>query len=549
MITLWKKFGLCSAGRQSVLALAIIAAGALAAYWNSFSGPFVFDDKHAIVDNPTIRNLWPIWPVITPLSGGGTVCGRPILNLSFAINYALSGVSVWGYHAVNLLIHILAGWTLYGFIRRTLLQPSLCKRFGVDAGALAVAVAVLWVLHPLQTESVTYMVQRAESLAGLFYLLTLYCFVRGVKSERSKVWLWIAVLTCAIGMGAKETVASVPVIVLLYDRTFVAGSFWAAWRNRWAMYSTMAATWLLLLYFILATGDRGGTAGLAEGTTPVVYAQTQICAIVEYLRLVVWPHPLVFDYGTPTVTSPTEFVVPAILLLGIGGAAVVGVWRRSLFGFLGCWFFALLAPSSSVVAVVTQTVAEHRMYLASAAVIAVIVFGVYRWIGTKALTVYAGLAVVLGVLTMNRNKDYRSEFSIWNDTVTKCPGNARALANLGAVYLRAQQYGAAQILLEESIRVNPGQASAHSDLGIILCASEKMNEGVNHFRTAVQLNPQNVSGQINLGVALTHLGNWREARFHLEEALRLEPGNVLARKGLEDLQRAVEKSKNEGHGE
>ena len=186
-----------------VLAAALLAAAALAAYRNSFSAPFVFDDVPAIAENPTIRHLWPIGSVLATPSGGQTVSGRPILNLSLALNFALSGTRVWSYHLLNLLIHVLGGLTLFGIIRRTLPRwsgwrsppkpgeggspirlatRSADQRIGGDAlhpTLLAFLIALLWTLHPLQTESVTYVVQRAESLMGLFYLLTLYGFIRG----------------------------------------------------------------------------------------------------------------------------------------------------------------------------------------------------------------------------------------------------------------------------------------------------------------------------------------------------------------------------------
>ena len=168
--------------------LLVMVAGLLA-YHNSFTSPFIYDDELSILTNPTIRHLWPIWQVLSPPHRGGfTVEGRPIINLSLAINYALGGYDVWGYHALNLTIHVLAGLTLYGVVRRTLHRPRLRERFGATANGLALATAVLWTVHPLQTASVTYIIQRAESLMGLFYLLTLYGFIRGVESQRPRPW-------------------------------------------------------------------------------------------------------------------------------------------------------------------------------------------------------------------------------------------------------------------------------------------------------------------------------------------------------------------------
>ena len=205
----------------------LIALAGFAAYANSFSGPYVFDDLGSIPENPTIRQLWPIGRVLTP-PPGQTVSGRPLVNLSLAINYAFGGTGVAGYHLGNLLIHLLAGLTLFGIVRRTLVPKTRM------ATQLACAVALLWTLHPLQTESVTYLIQRAESLMGLFYLLTLYCFIRWidadvgakrarvplqsgsgsrqafVESGRSNGWAWLSGLCCLLGMASKEVMVSAP---------------------------------------------------------------------------------------------------------------------------------------------------------------------------------------------------------------------------------------------------------------------------------------------------------------------------------------------------
>jgi hypothetical protein len=222
------------ATRHSLLtAGASIVLAAVVVYGNSLSGSFVFDDVPSIAANPTIRALWPLTgPLSPPVAGGVTVGGRPLLNLSFALNYALGGMAVGGYHAINLVLHALAGLVLFGLARRTLLQAGLGVRFAKDSTSLATALALLWTVHPLQTESVTYTVQRAEALCGLLYLLTLYAFVRGTTTSANP-WLWLSVATCFLGMASKEVMVSAPLMVLLYDRTFVAGSWGEAWRRRW----------------------------------------------------------------------------------------------------------------------------------------------------------------------------------------------------------------------------------------------------------------------------------------------------------------------------
>src|SRR5208283_3618464 len=199
---------------------------------------------------------------------------------------------------------------------------------------------LLWILHPLQTESVTYIIQRAESLMGLFYLLTLYCFIRGVQADdRTKNrWFGFSIAACLFGMAVKEVMVTAPLVVLLYDRTFLAGSFREALRRRRQQYAGFGATWILLLFLVFSTGGRGGTAGFGSQVSPASYALTQFPAIVHYLRLCFWPHPLVFSYGS-TLAPGLERVIPSALLVAVLLAA--SVWaliERPPLGFLGISF-------------------------------------------------------------------------------------------------------------------------------------------------------------------------------------------------------------------
>ncbi|HEY2146356.1 MAG TPA: glycosyltransferase family 39 protein, partial [Pirellulales bacterium] len=251
------------------LALGAIFVAAVVAFGNSFNGDLIFDDLGWITNNPTIHHLWPLDRVLFPQHNGpdnGFDSGRPVLNLTLAINYAISGNDPRSYHVVNIAIHILAGWTLFGIVRRTLLLPRLRNRFGGAATPLALAVTLLWLVHPLQTGSVSYVIQRTEALMGLFYLLTLYCVIRGAESERPWRWYAAAVVACFLGMGTKEVMATAPLVVLLYDRAFLGGSFAEAFRRRWGMYFAMAITWGVVVWCIASTGGHSGSAGFGSFT-------------------------------------------------------------------------------------------------------------------------------------------------------------------------------------------------------------------------------------------------------------------------------------------
>jgi hypothetical protein len=370
------------------LAASLIVAAITAAFANSFRGAFVFDDTLAIENNQTIRHLWPIGPVLSPPLLGATVAGRPLLNLSFAINYALGGRNPWGYHAVNLSIHILAALLLFGILRRTFRLPRLRNRFGPAATPLALVITLLWALHPLQTESITYIAQRAESGCGLLYLLVLYCALRGAtgkgEGETSRgdlpcspshslpispsafLWYSAAILACLLGTAFKEVIVSAPLFVLLYDRTLLSGSFRQAVRQRWALYLGLLATEGLLAYIVKTMSLPASF--LKEGVNACTYCRTQPEVIFHYLRLCFWPWPLCVDYCWPVATTLGQ-VLPGLIVLGLLAAATLyGLLRRTTWSLLGAWFFLILAPTSSILPLY-QLATEHRLYLPLTAVL------------------------------------------------------------------------------------------------------------------------------------------------------------------------------------
>ena len=255
----------------------VIAAG-IGAYHNSFQGPFIFDDLHSIPLNPHIRHLWPIREALSA-PRYCSVNGRPVICLSLALNYALGGLNVRGYHAFNLAVHLLSALVLFGILRRTLEGEKLRDRFGDAAVWLAAAIAIIWEIHPLQTESVTYIVQRTELLMGLFLLLTLYCALRGSHSARPSAWYLAAVISCALGMGSKEVMVGAPLLVLLYDRVFLASSFRELWQRRGGLYASLAATWLILVVLVART-PRSATGFGMKGLTSWDYLKTEPGVIV-----------------------------------------------------------------------------------------------------------------------------------------------------------------------------------------------------------------------------------------------------------------------------
>ncbi|MCG3146591.1 MAG: hypothetical protein PCFJNLEI_00022 [Verrucomicrobiae bacterium] len=477
----------------------LIVLGVLV-YSNSLTGPFIFDDGHGITDNPSIRKLWPIWETLVAPANSG-MAGRPLVNLTFAINYAIGGYDVRGYHVVNLAIHIAAGLVLLGILRRT---PG--------GAGIALPATALWLVHPLLTESVVYISQRTEMLMGLFLLLTLYCAIRR--------WHIAAVVACGLGMGCKEVMVAAPLVVVLYDYVFGVD-----WRSRRGLYAGLAATWLMLP---LLMGGVALHSKMGEGLdhfTPWEYLKTQATVIVHYLRLCFVPYPLVVDYDDwPRAGSLVSVLPTALVVVGLLIASAWGAWKKQWWGLLGLGFFFILAPTSSVVPLGTEVAAERRMYLPLIAVVVPVVAA----LGNARQYIVPVLIVVAGVATFVRNADYRTAQTIWLDTVQKRPENVRALVNLAAVSERKESIG----LYQRALELAPDSPEAHFNLGVNLTGEKRLDEAVVHLRRASELSPRSSRAAYQLGAVLAQAGRYQEAAVAIRRALELEPGNARAMKLL-----------------
>jgi tetratricopeptide (TPR) repeat protein len=514
----------------SWIAAGLIFTAAAAAYATSFLGAFQFDDIPAILENPTLRHLWPPGPALSPPNGALTVSGRPVLNLSLAINYALSGEDPWSYHALNLLIHIGAALALMGIVRRT-----LARRGYPNPDASALAVALMWVVHPLTTESITYVVQRAESLMALFYLLTLYFSVRSFDASgpgRSLGWKTLGFVSCWLGMATKEVMVTAPVVVLIYDRIFVAKGWGAAWRARHGYYLCLFAGWIPLVWLVASTGwDRGGTSGFHVGVSWVGYWVTQGEAMVRYIGLSLWPHPLALDYGPSSAPAWLAWILSSLVLAGFV-ATVVACYRGRPWAFLPITFFLILAPTS-VMPGVLQFVAEHRMYLPLAAVLTAVVlvvqFSATRWWAsgharTLALSCLLVASVaVLGAATAYRNLAYRDDISLWLDTASKRPLSALAQANAGMALLKGGRRAEGTSHCETAVRLDPTKAVARYNLGLAYEDGKRWDEALAQFELAAALNPKMYYAEFRTGRILDRLGRPKEAERILRESIEVSP--------------------------
>jgi tetratricopeptide (TPR) repeat protein len=521
---------------RGVMGGLILTAVALA-YHNSLRVPFLFDDGPAILRNQTIRQLWALPGALQPPLEGAGVTGRPLVNLSLAINYAWGGLAVPGYHMLNLLLHGLTSLTLWGVLRRTLCRPVVPAYYRVHAESLAGGVALWWSVHPLLTESVVCVVQRNEIMGGLFYLLTLYGFIRSATSaepagggERGTAIFWagVAVASCLSGMASKEIMATAPFMVLLYDRTFVAGSFSSALKQRSRFYLSLAATWALLAWLMLGNNQRDGIVGFGLGVSGWEYLLTQCRALVIYLRLSLWPHPLVLDYGPDMVHGWREVWWQGMIVVSLLLGTLVALWRRPVLGFVGAWFFVILAPSSSFIPLTTQPMAEHRMYLPLVAVLMLLMVIGLRLLRRGRILVVLLVAITLGVTTDQRNQIYGDEERLWRDLLVKQPVNARAYASLAHYLVGQQRWAEAAECYEQGLRLRPDYADAQSDYASVLLRLDRRAEAIIHYQEARRLKPADAAIQFNLGLALAQSGRSTEARDLFAAILAHDSGRMSA---------------------
>jgi tetratricopeptide (TPR) repeat protein len=528
-------------GRKSfrvdrLVAPLLVLAG-LFAYGNSLEGVFVMDDTLGIIQNPTIRALWPPWAALSP-PASSPVTGRPLVNLSLALNYGIGGLNPTSYHLFNLLFHILAALVLFGIVRRALTAPALGERWGERATGIATAVSLLWVVHPLTSETLDYTIQRTELLMGFFFLLIFYCAIRGFEHPEKWGWFAGAVASFLLGLGCKEVIVVAPLVLLVFDWLFWSKSIPDALRRHRALYLGFAAV-LVLFVLVVGTRLRRAFIGLGHRMSPWDYALTQLGVIVHYLRLALWPHPLVADYGGwPVATSVKTVFLSLLVVAALVALTLRGVARRAPLAILGVWFFAILAPTSSIRPISSEIAAERRMYLPLVAVVALAVLGIHalvRYLDAPrgaASAVVGVLAVVLILVTVRRNQDYRTTLSFWTDVVAKRPDNPRAHMWLGNHFREAGRTADAVSHLSEAVRIQPENSNAHNGLGAALAKQGKEEEAIASYREAVRLDPSNALAHANLGSALGRKNDIDGAVEHFREAVRLNPGSASAHHNL-----------------
>lgn len=547
-----------------------LAVGAVLGYGNTLSGDFHFDDFLVIVNNPAVKsldNIPLIWQAFNT---------RFLTGLSFAVNYALGGLSVEGYHAVNIVIHWANAVLVYGLVRWLGQTPVMRRRLPQPLSAYPTAwlAAFLFLLHPLQTQAVSYITQRAAVLAAFFYLSSLLAYVMG-RLQGRPFWRWLSLVLAILGMLTKEMTATLPFMLLVVEIYFFKTS-----ETGWKQTLKPVIIFTPLLFLIPAVLWSDATNSLLSLKSQTLAASfrwdnlwTEINVLKTYLRLFIFPVNQNLDYDYPVYTLFHPWTLFSLAFLG--GLLVMA--RRQfaadrLLSFCVSWFFITTAVEFSACALIAQDmIFEHYLYLPMVG-LSIAAAGLLSRIPVRQFSGAAlVLLITLTVLTHQRNKIWQDEFTLWQDVVAKSPRKARGYVNLGlahrwdgqleqakinyekalslpitdslmhaqlyvnlgAVYGRQGDYQREVEYCRRAIVINPYNAQAHSNLGYAYLLSLDYGQALAYGERAVMINPDFAEANNNLGVIYGSLGEYEKARDFFQRAFRLDPDNHEAQKNLE----------------
>ncbi len=514
----------------------VLAAACALLYADRLSGPFLFDDQQSVVDNATIRGPG-LARALQP-ERDTPMAGRPLANLSLALDYAWFGLEPVAYHATNLLLHFAVALLGFLLLRELLGSAAFSPRVRARAGALALASALLFVVHPLCVEEVLYTSQRTESLAALAYLGVLLLLARAAANARAARYVLPLAALGLLGAGSKEVFATAPVIALLFDRAFFAGSLRGALRARLPLHATLLACLIPIAW--LQRGDpRPGSVRFAEAD--YLIAQAQI--IPHYFAVALWPAHPVLDYG-PLLPQSAAAAWPYLLGTGllVAACALLCVTHPRL-GFPGAFIFGVLAPSSSLFSIHTEVGADRRFYLPLLALLACCVLlaeALLAWLQARrappagaAPWLLGGCALLaagaLGARARAHASDFASLRAAWQSAAQARPQNPRAHYNLAKALAAEGDVPGAVAELRAALARDPDYAEAHANLGGLLLAQGRQAEALAHMRRSAELRPGDAQAHYDYGLGLGVAGHFAQAAAELAQCVRLEPQRIAAR--------------------
>jgi len=527
--------------RNETLFLLFLALIVILIYANTLGSPFIFDSRNNIESNPHIRISEITLNSLADAAFKSNAQQRPLSNLTFALNYYLHGYNVVGYHVVNILIHISTGFLLYFLVKATFCTPALKSRYD-NVMWISFFTAAVWMVHPLQTQSVSYIVQRMNSLAAMFYVLSILLYARFRLSARQRHKSWLlagSILAGALALASKQIAALLPFFIIVYEWYFFRDLDlkWLEKQTLLLIGCCLAVAALGLLFLegdplnIILEGYKGRDFTLTQRIL------TQPRVIVFHLSQLLWPHPsrLNLDHDFPlsnSLTDPMTTLFSIIIIAALIGLAIAVARKQRLLSFCILWFFGNLVIESSVIAL--EIIFEHRVYLPSMMFSLVVALAVCRrikpvWLQAVLLCV---LVAVGALWTYERNGVYSDRITFWQDCVSKSPGKARPYNNLGVALADRGRHEEAIQNYHKALEIDPHYQDPVENIGLSLAEQGKMEESIAYFLKALEMDPKNYKTLNNLGASLIVLERRQEAIQSLSESLRLNPYYAQAHNNL-----------------
>jgi Tfp pilus assembly protein PilF len=522
-----------SAGPHLLL-IAIIAFVAILVYSNTFKIPFQFDDQISILGNAAVKDISNLKAIFqfSPT--------RFFTYLTFACNYYFNELHVFGYHLVNIIIHICASLLVMWFVCLTFATPAVRDTPpAAHKKSIAFLAALLFAVHPVQTQAVTYIVQRLASLATLFYLATLCLYIKGrllqqdgTAQKYSICFFSAAAVTAIIGMFTKETVFTLPFAILLYEFFFFRSTF----IYNCKFLGLVIAFALFIPAIILSTGsiDFNKLRAMQEGPegilyiSPLEYFLTQLRVLITYLRLVILPINQNLDYDYPVAHTffNVQTMTSLLLLLAMAAAGIKLFAKHRLIAFAIFWFFLTLSIESSFIPI-RDIIFEHRLYLPMAGLSVSIVIMLYHFLWRKnARLFYTVMVIILffcAMLTYARNNVWQDEVTLWHDTIEKSPRKVRPYNNRGRAYGNRGEYDKAMNDFKRAIEINPRCAEAYYNLGLVFALKGDDDTALKHYDQALKLYPNYAAAYNNRGLVLANKKQFDRAIKDYAQALRITP--------------------------
>ena len=523
--------------------LFIILAGILL-YSNTLDVPFYLDDYHNISENSAIQlNKLTVKSIIEAGTQSPT-SKRPVANISFALNYFIDQANVFGYHLVNIIIHIVAGLALFLFVNLTFKTPALKAKYP-SSHLIAFWAVILWFVHPIQTQSVTYIVQRMNSMAAMFYIIAFWFYAKArFSGGRKKGFLYFGgtAISWLLAMGCKEIAATLPFLLFFYEWIFFQKGE-VGWIKKKIPYVVVLSVILFIIVSLYLGKEPWNT--ILQGYDSRHFSLTErvlteFRVLFFYISLLFLPIPgrlgLEHDFSlSVSLLQPLSTFIACCGILALLFYAFAVVRRRPLISFSIIWFLGNLVIESSIIPL--EIIFEHRLYLPSMFFflpICAIVLQ-YRKLRNISLLFFTFFLVLFGASTYGRNSDWNDPALFWRKNISIAPKSERVHNNLGSVLLRQGKPADAIIYLEEAIQLNPFFSPAYNNLGLAYFRQRRLSDAVKYFRKALSYNPNIFEAHLNLGGIYGEMGNYQQGLVHLEEAARIKPASAPVHNNLANL--------------